>query len=114
MIPKNSKEKIHILSFDEKINENSAGYWTQPIPSVFSKSNEYKFNIDIVIQRPRDLSMIEKGYYKQSKHKMDLLLYGIMVQNTVEDKILFNYPIFPKLVTDIFFKQNISQFIEIF
>ena len=112
MIPKNSKEKIHILSFDEKINENSAGYWTQPIPSVFSKSNEYKFNIDIVIQRPRDLSMIEKGYYKQSKHKMDLLLYGIMVQNTVEDKILFNYPIFPKLVTDIFFKQNISQFIE--
>ena len=26
MIPKNSKEKIQILSFDEKINENSAGY----------------------------------------------------------------------------------------
>ena len=112
MIPKNSKEKIQILSFDEKINENSAGYWSQPLPSVFSKSNEYNFKIDIVIQKPRELSMIEKGYYKQSQHKMELLLYGIITQNTLDDKIIFNYPIFPKLVTDIFFKQNISQFIE--
>ena len=112
MIPKNSKEKIQILSFDEKINENSAGYWTHPLPSVFSKSNEYNFNIDIVIQKPRELSIIEKGYYKQSQHKVELLLYGIIIQNTLDDKIIFNYPIFPKLITDIFFKQNISQFIE--
>ena len=112
MIPKNSKEKIQILSFDEKINENSAGYWTQPLPSVFSKSNEYNFKIDIVIQKPRELSMIEKGYFRQSQHKMELLLYGIITQNTLDDKIIFKYPIFPKLVTDIFFKQNISQFIE--
>ena len=112
MIPKNSKEKIQILSFDEKINENSAGYWSQPLPSVFSKSNEYNFKIDIVIQKPRELSMIEKGYYKQSQHKIELLLYGIITQNTLDDEIIFNYPIFPKLVTDIFFKQNISQFIE--
>ena len=112
MIPKNSKEKIHILSFDEKINENSAGYFTQPIPSVFSKSTEYNFKIDIVIPKPKELTLIEKGYYKQSKHKLDLLLYGILIQDSVEDKIVFNYPIFPKLTSDIFFKQNISQFIE--
>ena len=112
MIPKNSKEKIQILSFDEKINENSVGYFSQPIPSVFTKSTDYKFNTDIVIQKPRELTIVEKGYFKQSKHKLDLLLYGIMTKNTIDDNIIFNYPIFPKLTTDIFFRQNISQFIE--
>ena len=112
MIPKSSKEKIQILSFDEKINEISTGYFSQPTPSIFSKSEEYKFNFGIVIQKPHDLSNIEKGYYKQSKHKLDLILNGIMLQDRIDDKIIFNYPIFPKLLTDIFFKQNISQFIE--
>ena len=112
MIPKNSKEKIQILSFDEKINENSAGYFSQPIPSVFSHSEEYKFNIDIVIQKPHELSIVEKGYYNQSKNKLDLLLYGIMIKDSKDDKIIFNYPIFPKLLADTFFKQNFSQFIE--
>ena len=112
MIPKNSKEKIQILSFDEKINENSVGYFSHPIPSVFTKSTDYNFKMDLVIQKPRELSIIEKGYYKQSKHKLDLLLYGIMTKNTIDDNIIFNYPIFPKLTADMFFKQNISQFIE--
>ena len=111
MIPKNSKEKIQILPFDEKINENSVGYFDEPPPSVFSKSTEYKFKIDIVIQKPRELSNKEKDYFKQSKHKLDLLLYGIIIQNS-DDNLIFNYPIFPKLTTDIFFRQNISQFIE--
>ena len=35
-----------------------------------------------------------------------------MTKNTIDDNIIFNYPIFPKLTTDIFFRQNISQFIE--
>ena len=60
MIPKSSKEKIQILSFDEKINEISTGYFSQPTPSIFSKSEEYKFNFGIVIQKPHDLSNIEK------------------------------------------------------
>ena len=42
--------------------------------------------------------MIEKGYYKQSEHKMELLLYGIMIQNNIDDRIKFNYPIFPKIL----------------
>ena len=112
MIPKSSKEKIQILSFDEKINENSAGYFSNPIPSVFSKSTEYNFNTDIVIQKPRELSILEKDFYKQTQNKMELLLYGIITQNSEDDTILFKYPIFPKLVADIFFKHNISQFIE--
>ena len=35
-----------------------------------------------------------------------------MTKNTIDDNIIFNYPIFPKLTADMFFRQNISQFIE--
>ena len=112
MIPKNSKEKIHILSFDEKINENSAGYFSQPVKSVFTESEEYKFNIDIVIQKPHELSMIEKNMYLDQKNRLGLIKYGIITQNLSDDKITFKYPIFPKLLADVFFKNNIRQFIE--
>ena len=115
MIPKNSGEKIHILSFDEKINENSAGLFSHPLPSVFSKSTDYNFKIDIVIQKPRELSVEEKEYYKESKNKLSLLQYGIITRNNKKDNqnnLIFEYPIFPKLTTDIFFRKNISQFIE--
>ena len=112
MIPKNSKEKIHILSFDEKINENSVGYFSQSVKSVFTESEEYKFNIDIVIQKPHELSMIEKSMYIDPKNRLGLIKYGIITQNLSDDKITFKYPIFPKLLADAFFKHNIRQFIE--
>lgn len=35
-----------------------------------------------------------------------------MIKDSKDDKIIFNYPIFPKLLADTFFKQNFSQFIE--
>ena len=106
MIPKSSKEKIQILSFDEKINENSTKYFSHPLPSVFSKSTEYKFNIDIVIQKPRELSVLEKDFYNQTKNKLELILYGIITEKSKDNTILFKYPIFPKLVADIFFKYD--------
>ena len=112
MIPKNSKEKIQILSFDEKINENSAGYFSQSVKSVFTESEEYKFNIDIVIQKPHELSMIEKNMYIDPKNKLGLIKYGILSKNESDGKIIFKYPIFPKLLADLFFKYNIHQFIE--
>ena len=112
MIPKNSKEKIQILSFDEKINENSVGYFSQSVKSVFTESEEYKFNIDIVIQKPHELSMIEKNMYNDPNNRLGLIKYGIIAQNISDDKFTFKYPIFPKLLADVFFKHNIRQFIE--
>ena len=112
MIPKNSKEKIQILSFDEKINENSVGYFSQSVKSVFTESEEYKFNIDIVIQKPHELSMIEKNMYNDPNNRFGLIKYGIIAQNISDDKFTFKYPIFPKLLADVFFKHNIRQFIE--
>ena len=112
MIPKNSKEKIQILSFDEKINENSTGIFSHSLPSVFSKSTDYNFKIDIIIQKPRELSAEEKEYYNNSENKLNLLQYGIITHNNNDGNLVFDYPIFPKLTTDIFFRKNISQFIE--
>jgi len=112
MIPKNSKEKIQILSFDEKINENSIGYFSQSIKSVFTESEEYKFNIDIVIQKPHELSMAEKSMYADPKNRLSLIKYGIITLKESDEKFIFKYPIFPKLLADLFFKHNIHQFIE--
>ena len=40
-----------------------------------------------------------------------MLFYGTIIKEK-NNKIIFQYPIFPKLTSDIFFKKNISQFIE--
>ena len=107
MIPKNSKEKIQILYFDEKINENSTNK-----PGIFTKSQDYTFSTDIVIQKPREITKDEKKYYNEMQHKKELLSYGIMIRNNNEGDIIFKYPIFPKLTSDIFFKKNITSVIE--
>ena len=111
MIPKSSKDKIQILAFDEKIIENSGGKHSKSNPSIFSKSQEYKFNSEFLVQKPHELTEKEIKYYKNSSNKIKMLLYGTIVKEE-NNKIIFEYPIFPKLTTEIFFKQNISQFIE--
>ena len=107
MIPKNSKEKIRILPFDEKINEKKKGKIED---SVFTNSKEYDFNNMYEIQKPRNLTNSEIDYYKNNKKLF--INYGIIIKEDKNDpkKILFNYPIFPKLTTEIFFLDNIKEY----
>ena len=62
MIPKNTKEKIRILLFDEKINENSKN-----ITNVFTETKEYEFINKHNIQKPRTLTPKEIEFYKNKK-----------------------------------------------
>ena len=64
MIPKNTKEKIRILLFDEKINENSKN-----ISNVFTETKEYEFVNNHNIQKPRELTKEEIEFYKDTKRK---------------------------------------------
>ena len=59
MIPKNSKEKIRILLFDEKINQNSTGIFSKPPPMIFTNSTEYNFKNAYVIKSLNSLGSIE-------------------------------------------------------
>ena len=119
MIPKNTKEKIRILLFDETINKNSANIFsmvmatmvmvTKPPQEVFTNSKEYEFNDKFEIQKPRKITENEINYYQ--KHKKQLLNYGIIVEEGENsDELKFYYPIFPKLTTKLFFQQNFHDY----
>ena len=109
MIPKNTKEKIQILAFDEKINENSASVFYKPPPSVFINSKEYDFVNVYKVQKPRQLTKEEIEFYQKKENKIKLLNYGIIVKEK-NNEIQFEYPTFPILTTKYFFKNNIQEY----
>ena len=109
MIPKNTKEKIQILAFDEKINENSASVFYRPPPSVFINSKEYDFVNVYKVQKPRQLTKEEIEFFKKKENKIKLLNYGIIIKEK-NDEIIFEYPTFPLLTTKYFFKNNIPEY----
>ena len=110
MIPKNSKEKIRILLFDEKINENSTGIFSKPPPMIFTNCEEYNFKETTKINMPRQLNKDELDYYSHLKNRKKLLDYGILVSkdDLNKDKFIFKYPIFPKLTTKLFFQNMLD------
>ena len=107
MIPKNSKEKIRILLFDEKINENSKNS-----SKVFTDTHEYGFVDTHNIQKPRSLTKNEIDFYKDVKNQKKLLNYGLIASKDKNDenKIIFKYPIFPKLTNLLFLPNNIGDY----
>ena len=109
MIPKNTREKIQILAFDEKINENSASVFYKPPPSVFINSQEYNFKNKYNIQKPRKLTKEEIEFYQKKENKIKLLNYGIIIKEK-NGEIIFEYPVFPDLTTKYFFKNNIKEY----
>ena len=109
MIPKNSKEKIQILTFDEQINKNFPNKTQQ---NIFLDSKEYEFCNKYSVQKARKLTQEEKEFYKDIENQKKLLLYGIMVEEEKgkENNILFTYPVFPKLTTEFFFAECFREY----
>ena len=111
MIPKNSQEKIRVLLFDETINENHKTIFSKSLKEVFIKSEEYDFVNKYEIQRPREITKEEYSLFQNNKNKYNLLSYGIIINEDKENKkIIFNYPVFPKLLTKILFLKNIQEY----
>ena len=123
MIPKNSKEKIRILKFDEIINENSNNSKMMN-SGVFTTTQEYEFVNNHAIQGPRELTEKEIEFYKNKNNQKMLLTYGIIVKENKSYKkekkdktkkkkkkeITFNYLIFPKLTIFLFLADNIKVY----
>ena len=108
MIPKNSQEKIRVLLFDETIHENYKAIFSKTHHCVFIKSNEYNFEDKYEIQKPRDITQYEKDFI--IKNKILMLSYGIIINCDKNNNIKFKYPIFPKLLTNKFFLNNIQEY----
>ena len=107
MIPKNSREKIQILIFDEQINKNFPNKNQQ---NIFLNSKEYEFCNKYSVQKARKITKEEKMFYKNKENQKKLLSYGIMIQEDKKRNILFKYPIFPKLTTEFFFADYFKEY----
>ena len=111
MVPKNSKEKIRILKFDEKINENSNTSRYSKVGGVFTNTKEFEYVNTSAILKPRPLSKQEIDFYKVQKHRKRLLTYGVEIKYDKDtNKAFFNYPIFPKLTNLLFLAENIKEY----
>ena len=110
MIPKTTKEKIQVLAFDEKINENNSGVFSRSSPIVFINSREYDYVNTYKVQKPRPLTKQEIEFYKKKENKIKLLNYGIIVSEMENGQIVFEYPVFPCLTYKYFFKNNITEY----
>ena len=117
MIPKDSNEKIQILSFDEKINENMSGLFSKIPPSIFTTSKEYTFTNTMKIAKPRTPTEHEIEFYKTPENQKEMLKYGVNIlqikqkkEDPEEDYVIFSYPIFPSLTSDLFFDHNIRDY----
>ena len=111
MIPKNTREKIQILAFDEKINENSASVFYRPPPSVFINSKDYTFVNKYKVQKARQLTKEEIAFYDIKENRIKLLNYGIIIkEDKITKQLVFEYPIFPDLTTKYFFLNNVKEY----
>ena len=111
MIPKNSREKIQILSFDEQINKNYPNIYNKSQQNIFLDSKEYDFCNKYSVQKARKITKEEKDFYKDIENQKKLVSYGIIIteeKNT--GNIYFKYPIFPRLTTEFFFADNFREY----
>ena len=108
MIPKNSKEKIIILAFDEQINKIIKN---KSQPNIFLDSKEYEFCNKYLVQKARKITKKEKDFYTDPGNRKKLLSYGIIIEDKKNNGIIsFKYPIFPKLTSELFFLDNFKEY----
>ena len=111
MIPKNNKEKIRILRFDEKIMENTSSLFNRSSDKIiFTNCKEYEFTDKYEISKPRKLTEKEITTFEKLKTRKILLNYGIITSEKKDNIINFYYPVFPKLTTKLFFYQNAGEY----
>ena len=112
MIPKNSKEKIQILIFDEQINKNFPNMYNKSQQNIFLDSKEYEFCNKYSVQKARKLTNEEKEFYKDIENQRKLLAYGIIIdeEKIKKGNVVFKYPIFPKLTTEFFFPYTFREY----
>ena len=119
MMPKNYNERVEILFFEEKINEQKKKSFFKSkdiAPSILLSSNEYDYDNEIInIDCTNEMDITEKVkdwiLINTEEAKKIFLNNGYDI-NIDEDKeiITFNYPIFPCLLSEKFFALNYEYY----
>ena len=121
MMPKDCKEKVEVLFFEEKINEKVAS------KNLFNKSKiksqnillnckDYDFdkNIQYINLKEIDnlpISLSNYIFHKKDSLSKDFIYKGYFVDiNEKEQKIYFNYILFPCLISEKFFILSADEY----
>ena len=122
MMPKDCREKVEVLFFEEKINEKVASknlFNKSKLKSqnVLLNSKDYDFGNEIQyinLKENDNLSPSLSNYIFSKKDSLlkDFLYKGYLVDiNEAEQKIIFNYALFPSLISDKFFILNADSYV---
>ncbi len=106
MIPKDSKDKLEILLFDENLMEKgNRSLFSRRVYTPFIHSNLYDIKHTYSVQKHRGFSEEEVNFFKNPVNRREALKFG---QEIIFEKgeVLITYPIFPVMMTDIFFKNS--------
>ena len=102
LIPKNKKEHLEILFFDENILQKSNKKQKQKNNIILLNSKEYEYNDIYEVPKVKALSKTEKKFFINVAERDELILYGQKIteekdKNSDDKDYLFNYFIFPVL-----------------
>ena len=101
LIPKNKKDHLEILFFDENIQKNNKKQ-KQKNKIILLTSKEYEYNKNYEVPEAKTLSKNEKKLFINELERNKLILYGEKIteekdKNSDDKDYLFNYIIFPVL-----------------
>ena len=112
MIPKDSKEKLEILLFDEHISQkNNRKYFSKKVNTYFLLSELYDFKSVYYVEKQRPLSESERNYFMCSENRKGALKYGQEITLDKDGEIIISYFYFPRLMTSFYFYNNIQNYI---
>lgn len=111
MIPKDSKEKLEILFFDENIIEkNNRKLFSKKLGTTFIHTNNYDIKNVYQVTKHRSISEKEIEFFRTAENRREALKYGQEV--TFENgEIFFSYPYFPTLMSDFYIQNSIKQYL---
>lgn len=112
MIPKDSKEKLEILLFDEHITEkNNRKYFSKKTATHFLHSELYDFKSIYYVEKQRAMNDFEKKYFLEYENRKAAIKYGQEILFEKDGDITISYFYFPTLMTNFYFYSNIKNYI---
>jgi hypothetical protein len=112
MIPKDSKEKLEILLFDEHITDkNNRKYFSKKTVTHFLHSELYDFKSVYYVEKQRPMNDFEKKYFLEYENRKSAIKYGQEIMLERDGDITISYFYFPTLMTNFYFYSNIKNYI---
>ena len=101
MLPRDTNDKLEILFFDEHIMKQNRKIYSGTQKEIFLPSDAYQIKGTYTTCSPTVLSKEQSHIFISNKYRKSQLKKGQIV-NIINNRVHFNYTLFPMLNSDIF------------